>query len=269
MFKTITSIILSTLFFFGCESSTYKSKPTDASSSLSGIVVDGYINGATLCLDKNLDKVCDATISKVTSNKDGVFNFSNVDLNETAFLTVIATGGIDTSTQKNFTHQLKHIIDTSKGETEIVVSPLTDLVAVSFLTSDGNDSLALSDATSVVSQAIGLSETELYTNPMKNIKVFSKSQELQHTKYLIQTAFEKRSSIDKSIVEEKIKEELINHGLNISQTLIAMEINLHSDLPENEKTFIQEQIIELKRVLNSLTQDTSLELENLNRLKSL
>jgi sugar-specific transcriptional regulator TrmB len=46
-----------------------------------------------------------------------------------------------------------------------------------------------------------------------------------------------------------------------------MEINLHTDLPQNEKTFIKNQIVELKNTLNSLTKDTSLAIENLNRLQ--
>ena len=263
-------IILSTLaiVFFGCESSTYKSETINSNtSSLSGILVDGYIKNATLCLDKNLDGVCESDLSSVSSNENGIFTFSNIDLNTTNLFTVIANGGIDTSTQKNHKGELKSIIDTSQDNTNLVISPLTDLVAVSFLNADTNDTLALNDARSIVSQALGLSQTELYKNPMKDIKIFSKSQELQHTKALIQTSFEKRTSLSSALIEKKVKEELLNHSLNINQTLIAMEINLHTDLPQNEKTFIKNQIVELKNTLNSLAKDTSLAIENLNRIQ--
>lgn len=271
--SSILSIIL-TFLFLGCDSSSYSttSEPlqTNAlqSSNITGRLADGYISGSTLCLDKDLDGECDLNISKTTSNNDGIFKFSNInDINQTNFINIIATGGIDTSTQKSFIGSLKNTIQTNESNKNIIISPLTDLVSVAFLNADVQDIFTLNYAKDLVASTLGIDTQDIYKDPMKDITIFSKSQEIQHTKQLLQTAFEKRTSIESKIVEEKIKATLITYELNIAQTLITLEINLNTKIPENEKQFIKNQIIELKQALNALSQDTSLDIENLNRLQ--
>jgi len=260
-----------TFSYFGCDSSVYTAQTTTVTSqsatSISGQLADGYISGATLCIDQDLDGFCESNISKTLSDNSGVFSFSNLDTNSTKYINIIANGGIDTSTEKSFVGHLKNIVETQTQLSNIIISPLTDLVAVSFLDSDLKDSFALSDAKTFVAQTLGINITDIYKDPMKNITIFAKSQELQHTKYLLQTAFEKRTTLDTNLIEEKIKAKLLNHALNIEQTIIALEINLHVDIPENEKVFIKNQIVELKNTLNNLSKDTSLDIDNLNRLQ--
>ncbi|SFV75873.1 hypothetical protein MNB_SM-3-803 [hydrothermal vent metagenome] len=268
MFKTIVFLFI-TLLFFGCESSTYTSSNQITSNSIRGVVVDGYIDGASLCLDTNLNGTCDEPTIATRTNSNGSFLFSNLDIdtNKTKLISIMAKDGVDSSTQKDFQCQLKTIIDPSKNNDNVVISPLTDLVAVSFLDSDNKDAIALEDAQNTVSQILGLPKESLSKNPMEDINIFTKSQELQHTKQLIETALIKRLSLDSKIIKEKLKSELLAHELNIHQVLIAMEINFNIDIPNNEETFIKNQIVELKNALHSLAQDTSLDINNLNRLQ--
>jgi len=154
----------------------------------------------------------------------------------------------------------------------IIISPITDLVATSFFNTVDKDLLSLNDAKGIVSDVLQITQQEIYKDPMKDIRLFITSQNIQQTKHLIQTATNKSvgSTLqlnEEVMLEDDIKEELINLNLEIDKVLVAMEIKLNSTINENEKIFIIKQLAELKDTLNTLSQDTSLDIDNLNRLQ--
>jgi uncharacterized repeat protein (TIGR04052 family) len=57
----------------GCSGGSSSSSP---SNSLSGIVADGYISGATACLDLNSNGVCDAGEPSTTTNANGAYSIT-------------------------------------------------------------------------------------------------------------------------------------------------------------------------------------------------
>lgn len=266
-------VLISTVFVFSaCQSSDYVSE--EASLTLHGVVDDGYISGATLCLDVNLNNTCDSNEPSTTSDANGLFSLSNIDTSTQSLLPVLAFGGVDTSTKKAFKDHFKAIVDLSNisSDTFLMISPLSDLVAISFLNRDANSSAQLQSAKTVVADALGLTTLDLNKDPMKNINLFVKSQELQHTKRLLKASFIKHAKTPLSsekvlMLENKIKQELVNQNLNLTRVLIALEVYLETTIPENEKTFITAQITELKNKLGALSQDTSLAVDNLNRLQ--
>jgi len=273
--------LVSTIFFIlsffiqGCGSSTVILDDNTSNISINGVVVDGYIKDAKVCLDKNRDSLCQKEENSAITDNVGIFhlNFSKEN-NETEFLPIIAYEGLDTSTQKNFQDQIKNIIDSSDVENNqsIIISPLTDLVTISFLNREVNSSEVLQEAKTCVANVLNISIDDLNKDPMKNIKLFAISQELQHSKFLIQTLFEKNSdhtlsSSEKTKLQDDIKNEILNQKFNIERILIAMEINENTTIPQNEKTFTINQLKELKSQLNKLSKDTSLDVENLNRLQ--
>lgn len=266
-------VLISTIFVFSaCQSSDYISEET--SLTLNGVVDDGYISAATVCLDVNLNNRCDENEPSTTSDAHGLFSLSNINTSTQSLLPLLAYGGVDTSTKKAFQDHFKAIVDLSNitSHTFLMLSPFSDLVAVSFLNTDANSSAQLESAKTVVADALGLTTLDLNKDPMKNINLFVKSQELQHTKRLLKASFVKNSKTPVSsekvlLLEKRIKQELVNQNLNLTRVLIALEVYLETTIPENEKTFITAQITELKNKLSELSQDTSLAVDNLNRLQ--
>ncbi len=245
---------------------------TQQSKSFNGILVDGYIKDATVCLDLNKNNECEEAEPKTTTNEDGEFSFSNILVDENSTLNFLAYGGVDTSTQKPFheTFNLNTTYDTL-SESSLVISPITDLVSHYFLNQYDQSYLDLADAESKVSDMLQISETQLYTDPMKSIEIFTKSQEIQHTKLLIETIAKKYYSLNPSYDEleliDMIKKELLLQEFDIQRTLIALEIKLSIEFDQNVEEFVVAQKTELERCLNNLSSDTSLSISNLNRLQ--
>jgi len=269
------TFFITSFFISGCDSSTFIVDNNLSNITLNGVVVDGYIQDAKVCIDKNSNTMCEDNEDSTTTDSLGSFHLlTKNELNQTLFLPIIAYEGLDTSTQKNFQDQIRNIIDFSTFEENqtIVISPLTDLVAISFLNRESNSSTALQEAKQSVSNALNIDTTQIDLDPMQNIKLFSISQELQHSKFLIQTLFEKNidhtlTTTERVALQDDIKNEILNQNFNVERILIAMEINQNTTIPENEKTFTISQIDELKTSLDKLSKDTSLDIENLNRLQ--
>ena len=266
--------IFISFFLSACDSSNFTTQ-IDAEQRLVGVVVDGYISDASVCLDKNANNICDNNEITTKTDQNGIFNIlTGEDTNSTKLIPIVAFDGLDTSTDKNFKDKIKNIIDFSKIEngSNIIISPLTDLVAVSYLNREVNSSDTLEEAKMSVADVLGVTKTDLNKDPMKDITLFAISQELQHSKFLIQTVCEKNlnhnvTELERISIQEDIKNEILNQNFNIERILIAMEINQNITIPENEKTFVINQLNELKTKLNALSHDTSLEIENLNRLQ--
>lgn len=69
------------------------SSSTSASSStttLSGIVADGYLSGAKVCLDKNDNGICDTGEPSATTNASGVYSISGLTSTDSTGYPVIA-----------------------------------------------------------------------------------------------------------------------------------------------------------------------------------
>jgi hypothetical protein len=98
-----------------------------SSSVLSGLAVDGYVQGATVFLDINKNGVLDAGEPSAITDATGKYtlDYSAVNTSVTG-LPIVVTGGIDTDTGNAFTGQLSARVD--KATTGQVVSPLTSLI---------------------------------------------------------------------------------------------------------------------------------------------
>ena len=272
MIKIIKLItIFLPLFFLGCDSSTYQVETqeniTTTQKDISGLIVDGYISDSSICIDTNFDNLCDENQTTIRSDKNGKFTFTTKDTNTTNIISFISYGGKNNSTQTTFLDQLKTVVDTSKDIPSLTISPLTDLVAVYFLNDTTHDSFTLNDAQSVVSDSLNISTLDIYKDPMTNWDIFKKSQEIQYTKHILETAFEKLVNLDKTLLKEKIKYELLNYSFNIEQILIAMEINLRKTLSDDEKEFIKNKISNMKTSLANLNSDITSDIDNFPKIE--
>lgn len=250
---------------------------TDENLSFGGIVVDGYISGATVCLDLNLNSLCDTSEPITISNENGEFSFSSQDFSGYLYIPIIAKGGVDTATNKVFKGELQTIIDTANlsPDDSLIINPLTDLVAISFLRSNAKDATALANSIQEVADVFSLNRDIILTDPMQDITLFAEVQEVQHFKKLIETSATKTYvSNDSTDILTEIKnalvtqiQESVGNTLMLDRVLYTVEIELSINIPENEKTYILAQIAEIQRVLDGFVADSTIDIQNLDRLQ--
>jgi len=269
--KTIL-IALFSIFFIACNSSEYIADSED--NNISGVLVDGYISDATICIDLNANGICDSNDSITKSDTNGLFSINNLSLDPDTIFSIIAYGGVDNATQKEFTGVLKTTIDSSKLESDITISPITDIITTTFLNSDNNTSLNLQNIKQIFSNSLDIDPEIVDKDPLKNKQLFIIAQEIEYTKYLLESLFIKNfdlndsnESIEINFLRDKIKLQILTQELKINQSIIVLESEFHLQIPENEKTFIIEQFDELKRVLTDNTENMLLNITNLNNLQ--
>ncbi len=264
-----TSIVL---LFAGCgvdSNYTADTNLSHTSKTFHGTVVDGYIKNASVCFDTNLDGVCSLKEQTTSTNATGDYIFSMLDHNA-SLVQIIATDGKDTSTNRLFHDTFKTVFDYGalKENDSVIISPITDLVANSFENSTDKTLADLADAKSIISTLLSLTQTQLAQNPMLSIDVFTISQEIQHTKLLLEVLIKKNlANYNSSHIQDEIKKQMIELNLNMSNILEMLQVRLNFSIPKNEKDFVIAQADALKKSLNSLAKDTSLNIDNLNRLQ--
>ena len=132
------------------------------SSVLSGVAVDGYLQGATVFLDVNSNGLLDAGEPSTLTDASGRYtlDYSKVSTPVTG-LSMRVTGGIDTDTGYAFTGRLSAAAD--KAAQGQVISPLTSLVDAVMAQGLAKDAAA---AKTLVANALGLSAADLATDPV-------------------------------------------------------------------------------------------------------
>ena len=174
--KIIPSAIAAALMvsFIACSGSssggatTYPNFAYDAD----GTGVDGYISGATVCLDLTLDGSCDATKEPTAkTDSQGDFSLSITPTHQAhanyASAPVILFGGKDIDTQKDFIGTMKTSLGNA-GE-DMVISPLTTMVRALV---DNNSTQA--EAEKAVATAFGLDLADVLKDPVAAFKAGDK-----------------------------------------------------------------------------------------------
>ncbi|MEZ5652928.1 MAG: hypothetical protein R3E87_20520 [Burkholderiaceae bacterium] len=113
---------------------------TTAAQQLSGVVVDGYIEGATVCLDINLNNVCDTGERTAVTTVGGAYSLNTDGLDASAVAAAMLIVDIPESAKdsddngqtlaqagKVATRLVAPVVTTTPGRN--VISPLTTLVA--------------------------------------------------------------------------------------------------------------------------------------------
>ena len=104
--------------------------------SLAGVVVDGYLDSATVCLDVNKNKLCDAVEPTATTANMGKYNFTNLTTAEAQapILVKVIAGTTTDSDLNGATVSKAYTLLAPAGSTAAgasnVVSPLTTLVQI-------------------------------------------------------------------------------------------------------------------------------------------
>ncbi len=142
------------------------SSGTDTSITLSGVVADGYLGNATVCLDLNNNKQCDASEPSATTADDGTGSYS---LQATAeqrdnnpILVVVTTESTDTDLNGG-TVAKPFKLSAPAGKTDFI-SPITTMVQAEL---DQNPGYTTSQAEGAVKNKLGLSgngSVDLFAN---------------------------------------------------------------------------------------------------------
>jgi hypothetical protein len=111
-----------------CGGGSGASDVTPSTVSISGVVADGYLSGAKVCLDQNENMVCDAGEPTATTLAGGAYTITGVVASELAAYPVIAEVPA-TATDSDFvgtTVGKAFVLSAPKGNT--TVTPLSSLV---------------------------------------------------------------------------------------------------------------------------------------------
>ncbi len=170
MISVATAIVLS---MSGCgSSSSSNTTSSQTSTTTNGTASDGYINGATVCYDMNLNNKCD-------NNASYKEPFTATDANGSYSLKVSATdkqnakpnapllivGGTDVDTKSALTGTFKAPFDGKSSTATVQITPLTTLVAAMVATS-----VPVDTAYKQVAKALNLSVADIKANPVQLAK---------------------------------------------------------------------------------------------------
>ena len=168
----LSSTLACLLFFAGCgvgtgadtnSSTETNSTSTTSSNSVtktttSGVVADGYIKGATVCIDLNDNNKCDSDEPTVITNNNGNYNISyNGDITGK---TLIASGGFDINRSIDFNSTLESVIENDSAN----ITPITTFTKA-YAKVKG---ISFSNAKQAVASILGISENEIGANPEIN-----------------------------------------------------------------------------------------------------
>ena len=106
--------------------------PGTGPTTISGQVIDGYIKGATVCLDLNGNYACDSGEPSATSGDKGAYSFTapaGVDIRALHVVAKVPVGATDTDNNGTATKVTDPYIMLSPATMASVVSPLTTVVS--------------------------------------------------------------------------------------------------------------------------------------------
>jgi len=267
----LSLVTLSLLAFSGCGGASHGNNTENVEErlSFSGVVVDGYIKDAVVFLDLDGNGMHGENEPSTITDENGSYFFKNIALrSDEAFIPVVASGGTDIATGKAFEGELKNIVKPQSLEENLslYITPLTDITTDRFLQSQKKDDKALEDARIEIASAFGIATEDIAHDPMQDVKIFTKTQELEQIKALIERAVAKASPTTNHETVQKV----INRALlreiettgeateNISDLLQEVENISAITIPENEKSFIDAQATEIKRFFRSIDGNSDL-----------
>jgi fructose-specific component phosphotransferase system IIB-like protein len=167
------SIIAATLIFSGCGGggggSSSSSSANASVNNVSGVVADGYIKDAKVCVDLNGDGDCGKGEPSATTDKNG--NYKIQTNQNIANKPIIAVGGYDIERNTKFDSKLVSVVDNNKAN----VTPLTTFAYAYAKEHKKN----YEEAKKEVAPIIGVNPNEIEADPNKDEKLKKVALKLQ------------------------------------------------------------------------------------------
>ena len=228
MFRNL-AILLFLLLFIGCgggggsDGGSPESTTPIVYTDVNGQLVDGYIKNAIVCLDSNLNGLCDSDEKTTVSDDNGTFVFTKIEKSD-KFVSLISSGGIDIITNKVFEGQIKTIVNLNDSGKSLV-TPITDMIASAFIQSEIKDIYTLKDIETKLANSLDLNISKLHNDPMQDKAVFAKAQEIVSFKAFVKNL----SKSNDMAISEAVSNAFINKTVNISSVLETMNVTVNDD----------------------------------------
>ncbi|MCK9333072.1 MAG: DUF1566 domain-containing protein [Candidatus Cloacimonetes bacterium] len=182
--------VLFCLTLVGCGDSDTTQKqelePTPTTQSISGYIVDGYIAGASVCIDLNTNDTCDEDEPTTIADEDGLYTLETTLTGEG--FTLLAYGGVDTATGKPQTQAYRALISL-EANTPVTnnITPLTSIAYALFLQNKAQDlNTSYEDAKAQLATALEIDPEEIEADPMQSNTLFAATQRIVQTSSLLQ-----------------------------------------------------------------------------------
>jgi uncharacterized protein (DUF1800 family) len=258
-------MITGILFFIACEDTTNIntdiSKPK--TKTIIGTAIDGYIKDASVCLDINLNNFCDDNEPFDTTNANGGFSFITTKNGD---YPIIVSKGVDISTNEAFIGTLKNIVSLKDDKNSINITPLTTLsVNIFNIEKKINSNYTFNQAKQTLATRLGLDLSQINSNPLKNKKVFIKSQQIMQltTLFLEEisnniTAIKKQEAFDYIIkqIAFSLKDDDGSKNLNVSAIINQLNTKKYENksisISLNVKEFAIKYIKEIETKTNNI-----------------
>lgn len=166
------AVVFMGLVLVGCNENDHDS-PLITKTTLKGVVIaDGYLQGATVCLDNNNNLVCENTEPQDTTNAQGQYTLNNVATSDSANYAVIALVSVGAIIH-NTTSQIvtkPYTLTTPLGK-HGVISPITTFVAE---TMRANGNIDINTASQIVNYQMRVTDIDLFQDYSKNSTAIGK-----------------------------------------------------------------------------------------------
>lgn len=202
---TVLAAACAALFVASCGGSGSSA----SANVITGLAVDGYVQGATVFLDANRNGLKDTGEPSTTTDLSGRYTLDLGATSESVLgLPVVVTGGVDSDTGLAFTGRLSASVE-SVGQGQ-VITPLTTLVDAMVSNNYAPD---IASAKQKVATALGLTVSQLSTDPVaaiaSNPGIYAQSVTLQRSIQLLAAA-NARSNESSHETQERVVKALAN-----------------------------------------------------------
>ena len=271
----LSSVAAGLLFFAGCstggsdENTTTSSSTTTQTTTINGVVADGYIENAKVCIDLNKNSICDNNEPYTFTGSNGEYTLKyegNIDTTTA----LIAQGGEDILRNTPFAATLNAPLQENAN-----ITPITTVV-YSYMK---NANVSLNDAVLKVASFLGISSSDVLGDPTKSETLQTISLEIELSAELIADL----QSISISNVYMNMGKALKNSSdintllsnLNLDANTVAAIQALMQEVPvyvkenkisqiDNIKSLIKQAVLNAKQEGKVLSADDIIAYVNLN-----
>jgi hypothetical protein len=244
-FKNLALVVPMVVIGAGCGSSgssSTSSTSTNETRTLSGKVIDGYISGATVCIDENNNSKCDSNELEEMTDSNGSYTFSNAPI---GVYQIIATGGKDIVTGEDFNQTLLSIAEINdKNITDLMVTPVSTLIASKYL---NHPSAGVKKAKDTITTQLDINNSVDILKydfvDKKDMTIFNKNQEVLNSINILNVV-KNESNASFDVVGQIIQADFnlsgaINkiakdHNLSVATAQLLESLNSGNDATSNE-----------------------------------
>ncbi len=140
------------LALFGCGGGGGSGEPQSAAKTVSGVVADGYLVGATVFLDRNGNKVLDLDEPSTTTGSGGAYTLTAADIDLYPLVVIVGVEVVDEDTGAAVGQE--YVLAAPPGKPEFI-SPITTIIQERL---EANPSLDLGEAEDLVKRKLGVTD---------------------------------------------------------------------------------------------------------------